>query len=400
MQHLRMTTTHTLTANRIHELDIIRGVALAGILIVNMGLFAFPAFYLNQFTAWPELSDKIVVLLINGLGEGKFISMFSFLFGLGFTIFMQRALLKAGHPVWLFSRRLLALLGIGLVHAYAIWYGDVLCIYSLLGFLLLFFRNSSPTTLLKWALALLLIPTILFIAGGLWIGPVFFQAPAQDTAAAAQDVIKIYRTGSLREIFMQNINDLAITRMGYLSIAPQIFAMFLLGAYAGKKGIFQRISEYLSMIKKVMVWSLLIGLPAALPAVLFANANPAGMAYNFAQFISSYIAGPAMGIFYICGVIHLLQKWRWRQCFTPFGAVGRMAATNYILQSVSCIFIFYSFGLGWYAQKGPAMGVAITVVLFACQLLVSNWWMARFHFGPVEWLWRTLTYGKVVPLRK
>jgi uncharacterized protein len=391
------------TAKRITELDIIRGVALLGILIVNMGLFSFPALYLEPLKSWPALSDSVVILLIRFLGEGKFISMFSFLFGLGFTIFIQRAATKTKDPAWLFARRLLVLLGIGLIHAHFIWYGDVLCMYSIAGFMLLFFRNSSPEKVLRWALSLLVMPVVLLLIGYGIIGPALLTEVAPDIPSAmdtAKQALAVYRSGTFYQIFMQNGIDVWTTRMGYMLILPQIFAMFLLGTYAGKRQLFQHIQQHLGWIKKVAVWALLIGMITTVTEFVYVASPSDSLAFNLSQLIGNYFGGASFGIFYICGILILLQHLKWRKILTPLAAVGQMAATNYILQSVSCVVIFYSFGVGWYGNTSPVRGMWITMALYSVQVWISNWWMARFSYGPVEWVWRTFTYGKVMAIRR
>lgn len=381
-------------APRIGELDIIRGMALFGILMVNMGLFSFPALYMDAFGYWPGPSDKMIIMSINFIGEGKFISMFSFLFGLGFTIFIQRAEKKKGGPVRLFTRRLLVLLVIGLIHGYFIWYGDVLVVYSLAGMLLLFFRKSKPKTVLIWAFSILLVPVILFLTARIVTGPSFFEETTAGISqlAIAKQAMLIYRGGSVADIFLQNSMDLIITKTGYLLILPQIFAMFLFGTYAGKKQIFQQVREYLPLIRKVCLISLLIGGAIAIPGLFYIQGPHTGFGYTIMQIAGSYIGGSALGIFYICALILLLQKPIWQKMLAPFAAVGRMAATNYVLQSVFCVFIFYSFGLGQYGKTSPATGLLITIFLFISQMVISNLWMKFFPYGPLEWLWRKLTY--------
>ncbi|MEC5146122.1 DUF418 domain-containing protein [Chitinophaga sp. 212800010-3] len=382
-------------AGRIHELDAIRGVALAGILLVNMGLFSFPALYLDPLEYWPGTWNKISVLFVNLVGEGKFISMFSFLFGLGFTIFLQSAEKKGHSPVKLFLRRLLVLLGIGMIHANFIWFGDVLCFYSTLGALLLFFRHCKPETLVKWAMGLLLIPVLLYMLGGMIVGSAWF-ADGGATTTAGTAAIDAYRNGTWQQLYAQNANDLIVTRIGYLIEAPVIFAMFLLGAYAGKRRIFHDPEQHIVFIRRVQLGSAMIGWPIALLSLLYISAGHSTAVYSYAQVFSSYIAGPAIGIFYIATIIRLLRCTTWQRILLPFQAAGRMAATNYLLQSVICVSVYYSFGGGLYAGIGPLAILWIWATIFVVQLAVSSWWMSHFRFGPVEWLWRSLTYGKMI----
>ncbi|RQO75657.1 hypothetical protein DBR43_09985 [Pedobacter sp. KBW06] len=386
---------------RISELDIIRGIALMGILIVNMGLYSFPALYLDQFSSWNGNVNKFIVAIISLTAEGKFISIFSFLFGLGFYIFIQNAFQKTKRPAMLFFRRLIVLLGIGLIHAYLIWFGDVLCIYSIAGVFLLFFRHMSYRSVLIWALSLLLIPVISFVLGAIANGSAFYSDPnvnGPDIVSMGKQATHIYQTGSYIQILKQNMTDLVIAKISYLIILPQIFAMFLLGVYAGKRHIFQRIPEHLSFIRNIQLGSFLIGFPAATQAVIYMDASPQSLGYNITQFISSYIAGPALGIFYISTLLLLLQSVRWQNRLKPFAAVGRMAATNYILQSVICTSSLY--GLSIYGKVAPGYGLILSLSIFLCQICYSNLWMSKFQYGPLEWLWRTLTYGKRIPIQK
>ncbi|HVI45787.1 MAG TPA: DUF418 domain-containing protein [Chitinophaga sp.] len=380
-------------STRINEIDIIRGLALLGILTVNIGLFSFPVLYANPQHYWSAGIDRICDKLVYFLGEGKFISIFSFLFGLGFTIFMQRALAKTDNPKLLFARRLVILLLIGMIHANLIWYGDVLCIYSLLGFLLMLFWHMSPERLFKWAAGIMIVFTVVAIGISLIWGATQPDAPTTAIAGIkqAEEAVRHYQSGTLREIFWQNQSDLWIVRIGYTLISPQIFTMFLLGAYAGKRKLFSNLRQHTPFIRRVQTVSLATGLPLAIIGVIWRDL-PASTGSDLVQLLESYFAGPAMGIFYIATLALLLQSPGWKPVFSPLAAVGRMAATNYIMQSVLCIFIFYHFGLGLYGKTSPARDLLIVAAIYALQILLSNAWLKRFKYGPVEWCWRTLTY--------
>ncbi|MBC9915126.1 DUF418 domain-containing protein [Chitinophaga varians] len=385
-------------SRRIDALDAIRGVALAGILLVNMGLFAFPALYMTPSAYWPGASNKMVEQLISFFAEGKFVSMFSFLFGLGFILFLQSAERKGLPPVRLFLRRLLVLLGIGWIHAHLIWFGDVLCFYSVLGVLLLFFRKMSPPALVKWAVGLLIVPVILYMTAGTLIGPDFYKDGIAYSEAGNR-AIEVYRSGTLRQIWEQNGTDLMMARMGYLIETPMMLAMFLLGAYAGKRGIFRQPDAHDLFIRKVQAWSAIIGWPLVICVALFGKAGPTTPIGGNLMIIDTYIGSPLIGIFYIATLTRLLQRARWQQWLRPFQAAGRMAATNYLLQSVTCIWIYYSFGGGLYAYASPPVYLLIWLLVLGGQLAVSSWWMNHFRFGPVEWIWRKLTYGKAYAIK-
>jgi uncharacterized protein len=176
--------------------------------------------------------------------------------------------------------------------------------------------------------------------------------------------------------------------------------MFLLGTYAGKRQLFQHIQQHLRWIKNIAVWTLLIGMITTVAGFVYEAEPQDSLLFNLSQFISNYLGGASFGIFYSCAVVLLLQQLNGRKILTPLAAVGQMAATNYIMQSVICVVIFYSFGLGLYGKPSPITGIWITIALYIVQVRISNWWMAWFSYDPVEWIWRTLTYGKAMPIKR
>ncbi|UHA72224.1 DUF418 domain-containing protein [Paenibacillus sp. 481] len=394
---------------RISELDLIRGFALLGILIVNMQYFSYPFIYttISNIDLWPDVWDQAVKKGIVIFAQNKFNTMFSFLFGLGFMIFIQRAKQKGEQPARLFIRRLLVLLGIGLIHSYFIWAGDVLVFYSIMGFILLLFRNCQPKTLLTWAFSLIFIPVVL-----LTLLIVLILATA-GSASSASELMPLelgrtiingslftYSQGTYAAIFAQNAADLNLVRIGYLSILPLFFAMFLFGAYAGKTEIFKNLAIHLSWIKKLWVCALVIGLAITLPAVFVSPEFMGRSVHGLFQHISYFVGGSALSLCYITSLILLTRKELWQRLLAPLQAVGRMAATNYLAQSIISTFIFYSYGLGLYGKVSPAWAMLVCAAIFSFQIVISNWWMKRFAYGPVEWVWRTLTYGKKPPFKQ
>lgn len=397
---------------RIATIDILRGFALLGILLVNMQLFnnSFvamiaglhaPATTLDQWARW----------LVVFLAEGKFYSIFACLFGLGLALQYQRA--EAGGarfgPYWL--RRMAVLLVIGLVHAYLIWTGDILILYSLLGALLLLWRKAQPRTLLIWALILLLIP--LLINGALWVlvtlgAQAMGEAAMRETlngamdmyAAMAVEADAIYATGSYAAVTWQRVNEMNIVYSTLPFMAPNVFAMMMLGLYAGKRRVFEDIPAHLPFIRKLWVWGLVIGVIGNFLYVYFgersARTNPSPQL--LLALTGQTFGAPALAIFYMTSLVLLAQRDVWRRRLAPLSYVGRMALTNYLLQSIICTLIFYGYGLGMYGKVGAAGTVVLSLVIYAAQVLFSNWWLRRFQFGPMEWLWRTLTYGRRQPM--
>lgn len=207
--------------------------------------------------------------------------------------------------------------------------------------------------------------------------------------------------GTYAEIFGQRVIDLSIMQESSLFVLPLTLAMFLLGAYAWKKGYFQNSTQHMTRIRQIWFWSLVIGLLFLILQVFLSNQVDAlHHGYNFAHYTGILISGPALCLFYVSSLILLMRNKMWRKLLTPLQSVGRMALTNYILQSVICTFLFYSYGLGLFNQVGPALGVTIAIIIFIIQVIGSHLWLNYFRFGPLEWLWRSLTYGKWEPIKK
>lgn len=405
--------TPVAAAERIETLDVLRGVALFGILTVNMAAFSWPMETMPGQRPGESRLDAIADWSIGFLAEGKFYPLFAFLFGLGTAIQMERAEMHGADFTRCFCRRLLALLGFGLAHALLVWEGDILVWYSLFGFLLLAFRKRKPKTLLLWAAACLLIPALLITLGwmllaGLSLVPEIAQTIQKELAEAPEAVtqtmeetIRVFALGSYGEIFVERLGNVLFMWLVGLFYGPSFLAMFLLGLYAGRRRIFHDLEANLGFIHRVLVWGLAIGLPANLIyAVGMATSDLSDL--RFVWLISQAIVmvgGPAQGFAYAAGITLLLRSDRWKRLAHPFAAAGRMALSQYLLQSLICTTIFYSYGLGLFGLLGPAAGFGLAIGIYAAQLLFSRWWLSRFRFGPLEWLWRTLTYGQRPPMR-
>lgn len=410
-----MSVTEPVEPNqRIQVIDILRGFAIFGILLVNMQFFnqsiltkimGFyePATLLDQWADW----------FIRFFATGKFYSTFSFLFGLGMAIQYARAQDRGARFGRFWMCRMGVLLVFGVIHAYLFWVGDILLLYSLLGMLLLLFRNRRPRTVLIWAAVMLLIPLIIYGAllglvgmaqaspeAGEMVAATFAEQDAEyRTLAAVAD--EVYATGSFAEVTAQRAQDMMFMYFAWIFFAPNVFAMFLLGLYAGKRGIFKDLPGHLAFIRKVWWWGLVIGLLGNAIYVYFGESvsRSAPTPELLLSLLGQTFGAPALSLFYISSLILLAQQATWRQRLAPLAAVGRMALTNYLMHTVICTTLFYGYGLGLYGQVGLALGVLLTLVIYTAQIPLSNWWLARFRYGPMEWLWRTLTYGRWQSLR-
>jgi uncharacterized protein len=399
---------------RIATIDILRGFALFGILLVNMNLFGHPAYLVAmELLEWRGLADRVASLLIRFFAEGKFYSTFSFLFGFGFAMQMARAEARGTRFLPLYLRRLSVLLLIGLAHAYLLWVGDILVLYAVLGLLLLLFRRRASRTLLTWVVIMLSIPIVLN-AGLLGLTELGRAAPGGEEMlaqvfagqeasyrAAAEQALRAYGQGSFTEIAAQRVRDNLFMYTVIIFIIPNIFAMFLLGMYAGRRGFFQNIPDHLLLFRRVRTWGLVLGLVGNLIYVWSREVAPISQPtpVGLIGYLAYALGGPALSLFYISAITLLAQNLVWKQRLAPLASVGRMALSNYIFQTLVCTTLFYSYGLGWYGRVGPALGLVLTVAIYAVQVPLSVWWLRRFQFGPLEWLWRSLTYLRWQPLR-
>lgn len=392
---------------RILTLDVLRGIALLFVLVSNAWEW-FSGFRLIPSAAREELlvgADQAVEFAMAALVKGKAMNIFSFLFGLGFGVQMLRAEDRGVEIAPIYRRRLLVLLGIGALHATLLWYGDILHTYALLGFLLLAFRQRGDRTLLvSAALLVLLAPSIMF-NWSLLTGTSLHPAAAQqgfETVTAA--ILAAFQSGGYTQMVRANVSFLWAGYVEYtrfvLSWDLPVLGFFLLGLWAARRRIFEQVGAHLTLFR----WSAFLALPLgfalyALMDVMTKGMTPATapvwLVITVHAIFTTSTGLSALG--YIAATTLLLEKARVRKLLAIFSPVGRMALTNYLVQTVICLAIFYGGGL--VGHIGPALTVGIAFLIFPVQMLYSRWWLARYRFGPAEWLWRTLTYGKMQPMR-
>jgi uncharacterized protein len=410
----RAPLTPVTVAERIETLDVLRGFALLGILAVNMTLFSWPVYdVIVAGKDWTAPGDAVADWIVRFLAEGKFYLLFSFLFGMGMAIQMERAEVRGAAFAGRFSRRLLVLLAIGLTHAFVLWEGDILVSYAVCGFLLLAFRKCKPKTLLVWAVVFLLIPVALYTLfwamitvgslipeGAKAIEKEFAQA-GQYYSQMADENLRVFAHGSVAEIFAQRARNVLFLWQYTWFYAPNFFAMFLVGLYAGKRRLFHEVEANPGFFRRVLVWGLCLGVPGNLIYTAgFELADPSRMNFVWVVAIGAHgIGGPALCFAYAAAITLLLRRGNWEPRLHPLASAGRMALSNYLLQSLVCTTLFYSYGLGWYGSVGRAAGLVLVVIIYAAQIPLSVWWLKHFRFGPAEWVWRSLTYGKRQPMK-
>jgi uncharacterized protein len=394
--------------DRIDVLDVLRGLAVGGILIGNMQWFSGYGFMPDILAAQAPFADRAAHFLVHFFVEGKFYSIFSFLFGFGFALQIARAEERGDANASLFKRRLAWLLVIGLLHAFLLWAGDILTIYALVGFVLLLFRRKTDAALLKWACGLMIVPILSYL---LIFGLFNAFVPAESLARFGegrlefwQDAVRRVQQGRYLEIMTGfNLNYIVGRYLGLIfdMRLPKILAMFLLGFYAFRRGFFQNPEAHQSFIRCVLIYGLALGLAGNLAFAALAGKEavmPPTLA-GIGGVVTYAFAVPALALFFIALIVTLWQKAAWRAPLAVLAPVGRMALTNYVLQSIICVTIFYGYGFGRFGRIGALAGTLLALGIFVLQILISSLWLKYFAYGPLEWIWRQLTYRKRINLR-
>ncbi|WP_054950319.1 DUF418 domain-containing protein [Numidum massiliense] len=398
--------------NRIKVIDVIRGLAIFGILLVNIFFFSSSQTAIaSGVPLWTGTADRVTEKVIELFVNGKFLCIFSFLFGFGTILFKESVLAKGKRFGRLYVRRLFALAIFGGIHGLLIWYGDILFHYALLGFALLLFHNCRAKTLLTWIVVLALLVPLLFTLSNLvvptdqLIASDQAQVEVKKTGKAQQAHDQaIYGNGTYTKIAAQRIADWNASVINQLIFYPQLLSMFLLGAYFSKRRLLHDVTTHRTTLKKIGAVCGSLGLFFAFLPMLIQL-----VPYNFAlsprllaivDTVPILLSWQLLALFYITALVLLFTRPRWRKVLDPFAAVGRTAFSNYIFQSLLCTTIFYSFGFGLFGKVGPFAAVWLVCAIFVLQMGLSALWLRYFRIGPLEWVWRVFTYMSVPPLRR
>lgn len=401
------------TKERIDLLDVLRGFALCGILFANMPIFMGYAFMTDEARAalpFPA-ADHATTFLTHFLVEGKFYSLFSLLFGIGFSVQLLRARNDDKSFLPYYMRRLAILLFIGLLHLVLLWTGDILASYAACGFILLLFRRVSERTLLGWAAGLLLLPVLQYAVVMLAGGGLHPGTPFEIAGMHVRQRLGLFEAGTRMDTMQggywlwlkANVAG-AFFRYSNLFYSGRFFkvlAMFLLGFYVGRRQIVQRLDAHRPLLRKLLTVGLVVGIPC--------NLVLAWLMERGDDFPATRL-GLAQAVVYAVGVVPLClayaaafslawQQPAWQKRLRVFSPLGKMALTNYLLQTVLSLLLFNGFGLGLAGRVGPFAGVGLLLLVLAFEWVFSRWWLSRYQFGPAEWLWRSLTYGKLQRLR-
>lgn len=410
----------TQPTERIGALDFLRGMAILGILLINVETFAYPDPWSPYKFGFESAGDHHTRFWVYFLAQGKFFSMFTLLFGVGFYIFLERLEQKGLglRAMDIFARRLLWLFAFGCIHAYLIWDGDILYHYAVCGFFLFPFRSFSVRQLVL----VLLVPISIVLynayesAGRAQKQFIAYETavkiPESDRDAEEQKAISSWENRTSpkdpdrtdlpvpRQTYFQSIAANAEhTRVHkgtvfYQGILFRTLIMMLLGILLYKLDVFRdyrRLPYYWAITIFILLLALLINYLRYYQwtYAYFEPVRNPGQAWLFA------FPKELLGLAYILTFNGLYQKFFSRFRFKPISLAGRMALSNYILQSILCGLIFYGYGLGWHNQLARTELLPIVAGIWILQLGLSFWWLQRYRQGPLERLWRRLTYGKI-----
>ncbi|WP_201978670.1 DUF418 domain-containing protein [Hymenobacter rubidus] len=405
--------------DRAELLDALRGFALCGVCLANLftgfSLWHEPGTGVPSTPLPTDTTDPAAAFFIRALVDGKFYSLFSLLFGIGFAVQLQRATARGDEQLLTYRRRLWVLLGIGLVHLLFIWPGDILAFYALVGLLLVRLRHLSDRAIGRWAVVLLLVPVPLwavFWLGGGWKALVPLT-PAAPFYALGQAIDQPLHIKSFYQVmantswmfFFKAMRSGIFYRAGDLLFqwrVCKVLAMFLLGLWAGRHQVFRQLDAYRPLLRRVALGGLALGLAASLLNA-YLDHSP--------EYFQGLAPGLTFAVLYALGVGPLSLGYAatfalaWRRpgaqrLLQLLAPLGRMALSCYLSQSIIATFLFSGLGLGWVGKVGPTLlwPLAAGIILF--QLLLCRWWLARFRFGPAEWVWRSLSYGQAQTLRR
>lgn len=428
------------TGKRIETLDVLRGFALFGIMFINVFIFVHPV---NWFDIdWNEIgsleySFEIIKLIFV---QGKFYSLFAFLFGLGFAVQLTSAERRGESFVLRFMWRMIILLFIAVIHFTFIWNGDILKNYALAGLILLFLyqlkrlvdigykRFTQKDKAPRW---------LIIVAACLCLFGPYVEKGSK--AFHESQVINKYHAGYVltenEQLFIdkwENAKDTKViekkknkkaelhnmfANQGYIELLsyriellPQklwqptfnflILGLFLLGAYFGRQKLIERAGQKRGLFIRLIVGSFVIGMGFNILFIwAMINMPPqVGTFWSFAINLGKSGSGVCFALMYTA-IISLMMLSSVKRFLAWLAPVGRMALTHYLLQSLIGTWVFYGHGLGLMTNFSYILQIVFVIVLFAIQTVFSHWWLARYRLGPVEWLWRSLTYWQLQPMR-
>jgi len=397
-------------AERVELMDVLRGVALFGVFLVNFTAFASAPIMATeqQLLSLPTAPFDLALFdVLEWLFKDKANTLFAFLFGLGFSLQLQRLEARGVDFEALYRRRLTVLLVFGVVHFFFVWTWDILHLYALAGFLLLPLRRLSNRGLVIAGVLLAAFGRTTLKALAEFGSPGSFSGIPGGYADS--DVLlrqQISESGNYFHLASNFFDWVVIDYiasgfiLGWLCYA---LGRFLIGAWVGRHGWVTRARDYLAGWRRLLRIALPAGLVLEGFATLLAE-SPLLPEWEHREFLadaSHLLAVPVLAAGYVAAIVVAFHGQTGRRLLAPFAAVGRMALTNYLTQSLILGFVLFGIGpgLALAGKIGATAIVGIVIGFFALQVLVSRWWLGRYAYGPAEWVWRAFTYGERPPMK-
>lgn len=400
-------------SNRINIIDVLRGFALLGIIVnhCSQEYLAGPIPLANPtFNIFSHIDATLGTILVY-LTFGKFFTIFSFLFGISFAIQMDSAANTSrpfgGRMLW----RIVILFIIGFIHS-MFFSGDILRVYGILGVLLLLCRNLNNRVILILGLLLVLNLPLIYVR----IQSQFSPPPSAQQiemgkqqgevfSKMANEEFNIKQNGTLAEVMKMNFNGGLIGTLGFQLFTGRLFitlGLFFLGLWAGRRQIFIEKERNVKFFKKLCVWSGGLALISTLMVILLGGVTLGPPTPGWKEAIVSTafdIHQITLSAFYIS--IVTLYYWKKKSVFlNQFQSVGRMGLTTYLCGTAFGVLLFFGFGFGLIGHIGVSLSVLLGIIFFALQVLFSNWWLSKYQYGPVEWLWRSMTFMQMQAWQK
>jgi len=443
-------------SERLPVIDVLRGFAILGILLINIQEYSFPYGFDSIFLKLhPGIADKIVYWGSRVVFQSKFSTMLSILLGLGMAIQATRALEKGKSFSPFYARRMFFLLLIGVVHDLVLWSGMILPIFSLTGLFLLIFqkwaipqhplqpKTDTSTTkpkrkkystkiLMTWAIIFSFLPVAITVGQIIWMrahaprpNPAKVQAAKEQKTVPKPEEVKKQREERLKIIMQKRQKEcdetidlfrngsyvdqvssrVDIMRTQTVSIIIrwgwQTIGVFLLGIWIWRRRVLQDLGRNISFLKRVCWISLMVGLVGtAIPLLIrYVFTLSRNLWITSAYLMWQIVGVTALTLFLMSGIVLLTRRGRLKRWSIPVAAVGRLAFSNYVFQTLVFTTLFYSYGFRLYGKTGPVINLMLVFVFWGIQIPLSVWWIRRYRFGPLEWLWRSLTYGKFQSMR-
>lgn len=407
-------TTPTTSSDRAEILDVLRGFAILGIFMANIAVFSGYVFLdpSQKATLITYRFDRWIDYVYLALVHGKFYSLFSLLFGIGFSILITRNHFRS-NSFRVFYRRLIILVVFGLLHSFFLWDGDILLLYALIAFLLPVFTKTTDRTLLVAAALLLISPifidllklTFAFMPGKPLID-IGLSLDKQNGIPQDQSVAYYLFQSNAGYSEVLNWNEAGFFyRYGTLlnnNRIPKVLAIFILGFYVGKKSIHVQLAENKTLLESIRLHGFLLGIPFGIALAFFETDKYVlpNDSIGILDTITYFLSVVPLCLAYASSFCLLWLKPSGERILRIIAPAGRMALTNYIMQSLIGILLFYNVGFGLGLKFGPSVSIPIAITIYVLQVIFSNFWLRHFNFGPLEWIWRQFTYGKQLPLRK